>query len=134
MTEKQKYWLTDTSGAKALVEGADERDRWRPHGWAETDAPVAGDLVWLQHDVHGGRQLFAAAAAEQWAGLGWRPSAPPEPVDLTKDPQLVDQAAGGPRPVTVTLATVDPETGAAYSQGAQKASQKTRAASGDEKE
>jgi hypothetical protein len=124
MTEKQKYWLTDTSGAKALVEGADERDRWLPHGWAETDAPVVGDLVWLQHDVHHGRQLFAAAAAEQWAGLGWHPSAPPEPVDLTKDPQLVDQAAA---PIEIPTFEPAPDPGP-------NARSKPRAASGDEKE
>lgn len=91
---KQTYWLTSVDGVKASVDGADERDRWvRVHGWAVADEPAAGDLVWLQHETTGGRQVFAAAAAPQWEGLGWHPCAPPEPADLTKDPQLVDQAA-----------------------------------------
>jgi hypothetical protein len=124
MTEKQTYWMTDTSGVKALVAGADERDRWRPHGYADTADPVAGDLVWLQHDVSGGRQVFAAEAAEQWAGLGWHPSAPPEPVDLTKDPMLVDQA-----PAAV-LRLESP----AAEESAPKTTSKSRAASGETKE
>lgn len=89
---KQTYWLTNVDGVKALVEGADERDRWtRIHGWTVSDEPAAGDLVWLQHETTGGRQAFAAEAAPQWEGLGWHPAPPPEPADLTKDPQLVDQ-------------------------------------------
>lgn len=91
---KQMYWLADVDGVKASVEGADERDRWtKVHGWAVTAEPVAGDLVWLQHEETGGRQVFAAEAAPQWEGLGWHPCPPPEPADLTKDPQLVDQPA-----------------------------------------
>jgi hypothetical protein len=91
-TQQKKYWVTSIDGAKAVVEGADERDRWtRVHGWSETDEPAAGDMVWLEHEVTHGRQVFSAEAAPQWAGLGWHPTSPPEPRDLTKDPQLVDQ-------------------------------------------
>lgn len=91
---KNLYWITNVDGVKAVVEGADERDRWtRVHGWALTEAPTAGELVWLRHEEHGGRQAFAAEAAPHWAGLGWHPTAPPEPADFTKDPHLVDQPA-----------------------------------------
>ncbi len=93
MTQKQEYWITDADGAKALVVGADERDRWRVHGWTEAGAPAGLDRVWLQHEETGGRQLFAAEAAPTWSALGWHPAAPPEPVDLTRDPQFVDQPA-----------------------------------------
>lgn len=121
---KTSYWLTDTSGVKALIVGADERDRWSPHGWHPTADPVAGDLVWLQHETTGGQQVFAAEAAESWKGLGWHPSAPPEPLDLTKDPMLVDQAP----PTVIRLeapADAEPDP---------KTPRTSRAASGAEKE
>jgi hypothetical protein len=90
---KTQYWVADVDGVKALVEGADQRDLWtRVRGWSETTAPAAGDRVWLVHGEHGGQQVFAATAAEQWSGLGWAYSPPPEPADFTRDPQLVDQA------------------------------------------
>jgi hypothetical protein len=93
MSGKQTYWIADpNTGAKASVEGAPERDRWvGVHGWALASEPQPGDRVWLRHDVTGGRQQFPVSAAPQWAGLGWHPGAPPEPVDLTKDARLVDQ-------------------------------------------
>ncbi|MEU4570728.1 hypothetical protein [Micromonospora sp. NPDC023956] len=90
---KTDYWMADGYGNKALVEGAAERDRWKPLGWAETTEPEPGDMVWMEHPETGGRQRFAAAVIEQWQGLGWHPAAPPEPVDVLHDSQLVDQAA-----------------------------------------
>lgn len=117
MSDKQTFWMTDEFGAKALVTGVDERNRLRPHGWRETTEPTGQDLVWLRHDVTEGQQLFSHAAAGQWAELGWHPSPPPEPVDLTKDPMLVDQAAA-PAPA---VEDSKPRTQA-------------RATSGDEKE
>lgn len=90
---KNTYWMTDGYGSTALVEGADERDRWKPLGWSEATEPAGDDMVWMAHPESGGRQRFAAAVIEQWQGLGWRPAAPPEPVDVLHDPQLVGQAA-----------------------------------------
>lgn len=95
-----RYWVTSVDGAKAVLEGADARDRWtKVHGWTITTEPQPGDRVWLEHAETGGKQIFAAEAAPQWEGLGWHPTSPPEPVDLTKDPQLVDQ---GPPAAPVT--------------------------------
>lgn len=135
MTDKQTYWLVDGDGAKALVVGVDERDRFRPHGWTETTEPAGSDMVWLEHEVTGGRQLFPMAVTPQWGALGWRLAGPPEPVDLTKDPQVVDQPLTPPAAQPVVVEAADepkaPPTDAASSS---KATQKTRAASGDEKE
>ena len=89
---KNTYWLADGYGSKALVEGADERDRWVPRGWAEADEPAGEDRVWMQHGEHKGRAQFPAAVVETWQALGWKPAAPPEPVDVLHDAQLVDVA------------------------------------------
>jgi hypothetical protein len=117
MTEKQTYWIADVEGVKAVVEGADARDLWtRVRGWTATTEPAPGDRVWLRNETHDGRQVFAAAAAPHWAGLGWVPSDPPEPIDPTKDPLLVDQPP-------VVAPVVEPEKPV-----------KSRAASGADKE
>ncbi|MBQ1064472.1 hypothetical protein [Micromonospora sp. C41] len=104
---KTKYWLTDGYGAHALVEGAEERDRWVPRGWSETAEPTGEGRVWMRHTDHGGHQLFAAGVVETWRALGWEPSAPPEPVDVLHDEQLVDVAAvqGGPAAQSTTNTT-----------------------------
>lgn len=93
---KSLYWLTNADGHKARVEGAEQRDRWLPLGWSVADEPVTGDMVYLEHEVSGGRALFPAAVVPAWGELGWQPAAPPEPVDLTKDPLLVDQPVAEP--------------------------------------
>jgi hypothetical protein len=94
MSAKNTYWISDPiTGAKALAEGAAERDRWTDRGWTPADEPARTDRVWLRHETTGGRQLFPASVVEQWAPLGWVPSAPAEPVDLTKDRGLVDEPA-----------------------------------------
>ena len=93
---KQTYWITDPNGgAKALVEGAEERDRWvHIQGWSESGEPVSGDMVWAFNPNTGGRaKLPHDPLADYWKGVGFVPSAPPEPVDLTKDPALRDQPA-----------------------------------------
>lgn len=96
---KTMYWLTDGFGGKALVEGAEERDRWKPLGWSESTEPAAGERVWLRHDVHGGRALFPAETVELWAAKGWQPSDPP-PVP---SPFNADQPADVAEPVpTIT--------------------------------
>ncbi len=94
-TEQKFTWLADASGHYARIEDKQElRDKWTPLGWAVVPEPAErGDhFVWLQHEVHGGKALFSAKVAPVWADLGWHPSDPPEVVDLTHDPVLVDQA------------------------------------------
>lgn len=85
-------WMKDAYGNKAHVP-SDERDAWVPRGWTEADEPAADERVWMEHGAHGGRALFPAGIAETWQALGWAPSPPPEPVDVTKDPALVDVVA-----------------------------------------
>ncbi|WBB73232.1 hypothetical protein O7602_26690 [Micromonospora sp. WMMD1128] len=104
MAEKKTYWLGDGYGNAAFVEGAAERDRWVPRGWSEADEPSGTEMVWMHHPQTGGRQRFAAGVIEQWVALGWEPSAPPEPVDVLHDAQLVDIAPvpGGPAAESTT--------------------------------
>jgi hypothetical protein len=96
VSNKQTYWIADpNTGAKALVEGAEERNRWtQVQGWAEADEPVSGDLVWVHNAHTDGRTTLpfdAIGEGSYWKGVGFTPGAPSEPVDLTKDPALRDQ-------------------------------------------
>lgn len=93
MAEKKTYWLADGYGAKALITGADERDRWVPLGWAETDEPVPGDMVWMRHVDHGGPARFPAEVVELWKAKGWEPAHPPEPTNPFNIPEPADTAA-----------------------------------------
>lgn len=95
---KNTYWIADPNGgAKALVETAEERDRWvQVRGWAESAGPVSGDRVWVHNAQTGGRTTLphdTLGVGGYWRGVGFAPSAPPEPVDLTKEPSLRDQVA-----------------------------------------
>jgi hypothetical protein len=94
MTEST-YWLAGPTGEKAVVEGGAERDRLFPHGWRETAAPTDGDFVWMSHPEVEKPGLLPWAAREYWQGIGWAPSAPPEPVNPALDPVLTD-ATGEP--------------------------------------
>lgn len=89
MADENAGWIVDIDGNKAQVLNADQ---WSPRGWKSTSAPKSGDKVWLQQKQTGGKQLFDKDVVEVWAALGWKPSAPPEPVDLTKDNKLTDPA------------------------------------------
>jgi hypothetical protein len=93
MTEPKKYWIASPSGEYALVEGAEQRDLWtKVRGWRETDEPGPTDRVHISHpEVGHGNPLPYEALDGQWTGLGWAAGPPPEPVDMTKDPVLVDQ-------------------------------------------
>lgn len=82
-------WMTDGYSNKALVPVA-EVDTWIPRGWVRSVLPADGERVWMQHDAHGGRAQFPVAVVAVWGALGWAPSAPVDPVDLLKDPVLVD--------------------------------------------
>lgn len=80
---KNMYWIADADGTRALVEGADERDRWsRVHGWSEVSEPQPQDFVWLRNenpDLGAARMTYEAAQLDAWAARGWTPGAPPEP-------------------------------------------------------
>lgn len=100
MTEKQEYWLSDLDGVKALVVGAEERARWVPRGWSDTDDPARSERVWVRHpDVELPAVLPWDALQESWAEKGWQPSAPIEPVDPftgVRPPPPVPADAGEP--------------------------------------
>lgn len=104
MTDKKTYWLVDTTGKTALVEGAAERDRWVPLGWSETDVEPDGDsLVWASCEGVEEPALFPAGVlAEVWSAKGWTPSAPPEPVN-----PMTGERPARPEPVSTTTATAD---------------------------
>lgn len=102
MTDKQKYLIQDHDGVYAVVEGAEARDQWtKVHGWAEAAGePTATDLVHVRNEnpeIAQGHPV-PYGALQGWAGYGFYPAAPPEPVDLSK-PQLVEPLAPAPEPV-----------------------------------
>lgn len=81
---KNTYWLTDPEGTFAVVEGADERDRWvRTHGWTVAEEPSGDAFVWVRNEENpevGPMRLNIVAAQDPaWAARGWAPGAPPEP-------------------------------------------------------
>jgi hypothetical protein len=120
MTDKNTYWIADVDGNKALVQGSAERDRWTQiNGWTEADEPQGLQFVWLENSQTGGRAKFAAQAVPLWEGLGWKPSAPPEPVNLAIGPEHPSRAAQAPDAEPVAPS---------------KTPSRIRAASGDEKE
>lgn len=83
-----EYWVRDLSGQYGTTTSPEE---WTPRGWVVVrKQPRSTDLVWLQHNVTGGKQVFAYGSVEQWGALGWELSEPPTPKDLTKDSSLVD--------------------------------------------
>jgi len=96
MTDTQKYWITDSEGVYAQVEGADQLALWtRVRGWAEAGEPGPTDQVWVVNEhpeVGPGRMPYAAVALH--AGLGWSAGppfgdfgpAPEPPAKTTKAP------------------------------------------------
>lgn len=91
---KQTYWLARDSEPIAFVEGADVRDELiRVHGYTEVTAePAADRQVYVSHEQSGGHAVLPYGVLAAWGALGWVPAGPPAPVDLTKDPVLVDQS------------------------------------------
>lgn len=85
---KNTYWLADEAGNKALVTGADERDRFLPLGWSLAEEPVDNELVWARHEGIADAALFPAQALAAWAAKGWVAGAPPEPVNPLNDGSL----------------------------------------------
>jgi hypothetical protein len=110
MTDKQKYLIRDTEGVLAVVEGAEARDLWtKVRGWSEADAdPQATDMVHVRNEnpeIAQGHPV-PYGALDGWAGYGFYPAPPPEPVDLSK-PQLAEPA----RPAAEPAKPVKPATG-----------------------
>lgn len=107
MTDKQKYWIRDTEGVYAQVEGAEARDQWtKVRGWSEADAePVATDLVHVRNEnpeIAQGHPV-PYGALDGWAGYGFYPAPPPEPVDLSK-PRVAEPVAPAAEPAKSTKA------------------------------
>lgn len=120
---KQNYWIADpNTGAKALVEGAEERNLWTlQHGWSESDEPAAEDQVWVHNSETDGRSTLpfgAVGEGSYWRGVGFSPSAPPEPVDLTKDPARRDQPKSATK--ATSAAKTDESTTTKVAAGADK--------------
>jgi hypothetical protein len=91
------FWIRNTAGQKAVIAAAD-RDRWTVQGWSPALAPADGEMVWMEHPDDGVTQpgLIPWAARDYFLGIGWKPCAPPAPVDLTRDPVLTDGDAAVP--------------------------------------
>lgn len=104
MAEKKTYWVANLADERALITGADERDRWSLHGWSETTEPDDNfrGSVWMTDPESGRSAPIAWAAREYWLGRGRVPSPPDEPVNPTKDPALTavpDEPSAAPKPV-----------------------------------
>jgi hypothetical protein len=88
---KNTYWIADTDGTKALVEGADKRDHWvKGRGWTETAEPEGYEFVWLRNDDPGLgpiRLNWQAAQDPAWAERGFKPGEPDEPINLALSPE-----------------------------------------------
>lgn len=88
---KQTYWITTAEGTRGQVTGADERDRWTPRGYEVVGEPADTDFVYMRKDGLEAVARFPYGAAATWQEMGWEFCPPPEPVDVTKDPQLFEQ-------------------------------------------
>lgn len=105
MTALQKFWLVDTTGTKALVEGDDERDRFLPLGWALCDPPVGGEFVVVRHAGIAAPGKLAADTLDAWAAKEWAPGAPAHPLDGLAAP-VAAPAADKPTKTTAAGGTV----------------------------
>lgn len=91
---KQTFWLARDSEPVAFVQDAETADLLiRVHGYTEVTGPLADDRqVHVANAATGGQATLPYGVLAAWGVLGWVPAGPPAPVDLTKDPVLVDQA------------------------------------------
>jgi hypothetical protein len=100
---KTMYWVTDSDGVYAQVEGADQRDlATRLHGWTEAGEPPVDAQVHVVNEhpeIGPGRLPYGALESGAWAGRGWKPGPPPEL------PAPTEQAASSPEPAKPTKAT-----------------------------
>lgn len=99
MTDPKKYWLTDGEGTFALATGADERDRWLPLGWAETDEPTDGWIyIWREGIEQPGRYPLSSLR-ELWGPQGWVAGPPPGGVHpATSEPPAAPAAESNQKP------------------------------------
>ncbi|MEV4197014.1 hypothetical protein [Micromonospora globbae] len=91
-----QVWMTDGYGNKALMDGAETRDRWKPLGWYEAEEPAGDDRVWMRHQDHGGRAQFPAGVMGLWQQKGWQPSDPPAPASPFNAATVADTADAAP--------------------------------------
>ena len=132
MSGKTTYWIADTDGTKALVDGTEERDRWvRVHGWAEADEPTGQEFVWVTNEnpeLGAARMNWQAAADPAWAARGWAPGPPVEPVNnaIPAERRAAEQAAAQKAAEKTAASGKDSDAGS-------KPTSKS-AASGDNKE
>lgn len=110
---KQKTWMRDADGRFALIEDDTERPSLEALGWATADEPTDTDHAWAWHEGIEQPGQIAYGARDYWEARGWVFGPPPAPVDLTKDPALVDQApAAKPKPKPEPKTSGKPATGA----------------------
>ena len=104
---KQTFWLARDSEPVAFVDDAAVRDELiRVHGYTEVTEPLADDRqVHVAHTATGGHAVLPHGVLAAWGVLGWVPAGPPAPVDLTKDPVLVDQEPVKPKTSAAPAAT-----------------------------
>lgn len=133
MSSKTTYWIADTDGTKALVDGTGERDRWvKVHGWTEADEPTGQEFVWVHNDnpeLGAARLNWQAATDPAWAARGWAPGAPAEPVNNAIPPErLAAEKAAAEKAAEKTAASgKDSDAGSKPTSG-------KPAARGDDKE
>lgn len=94
MAENKTGWMSNGT-EWALVDKGDA-DTWKPRGWSAADEPTDdAAFVYMEHPDEGvtGKARLPWGARAYWQGIGFAPAAPPDPVDLTRDPHLRDQRA-----------------------------------------
>jgi hypothetical protein len=93
----QKYWMRSDTGDLMQVGSAAERDSWLLRNWQESKSePSDRDQVWFRVEGVENPAKFPWGAREFWGSRGWEPSTPPEPIDYTRDPRVVDVAEAPP--------------------------------------
>ncbi len=104
---KQTFWLARDSEPVAFVQDAEKADLLiRVHGYTEVTSEPADDRqVHVAHAATGGQATLPYGVLAAWGVLGWVPAGPPAPVDLTKDPVLVDQEPVKPKTSAAPAAT-----------------------------
>lgn len=122
MTDKTKYWLRNPAdGTFAVAEGGEERDRLIPLGHELADEPSDdAAFVWMRHDGIERPARLPYGAREHNLAREWTFAAPPDPVDLTKDPLLVDPVPAAAEPAAKSSATAKPATAADKNEGASR--------------
>lgn len=104
MTELKQYWLADGQDNFALVAGTDERDRWVPLGWSETEEPTEGWVHMWREGIEQPGRVPVATLRELWGPLGWvagpppggvHPSTPEPPAAVPAESKTEPKSAAG---------------------------------------